>query len=105
MHEFKVGEQVIDATWLAGGIGLRVGKIFCVCTPDQIEVFWENHPTDGPSRHAPETLIPYEAERLATYRFLASTISYENSTAMSDRDRQNLVRVQQLAAKESAPKP
>jgi hypothetical protein len=101
MNEFKINDQVIDATWIAGGIGLRIGKVFCVCTPEKIEVFWENHPTDSPSRHAPETLLPYKAELLEVYRGLARTISYENSTAMLDRDRQNLVRVQQLAAKES----
>ena len=102
MHEFKINDQVIDATWVADGIGLRVGKVFCVCTPDQIEVFWENHPTDSPSRHAPETLIPYEAKLAAAYRRLASTISAENANASRERDRQNLVRVQQLATPESA---
>ena len=102
MQEFKINGQVLDATWVAGGIGLRVGKVFCVCTPAQIEVFWENHPTDAPSRHAPETLIPYEAELLEAYRRLASTISYENSTAMIDRDRQNLIRVRALATKNQA---
>jgi hypothetical protein len=101
MYEFKINEQVVDATWIAGGIGLRIGKVFCVCTPEKIEVYWENHPTDAPSRHAPETLIPYDPGLAAAYRRLASTISYENSTAMIDRDRQNLARVQQLAAKES----